>query len=150
MALPTQYTFFSPPIGDVLFNNAALLAILNGTPGTVSFGDTTVTALHLGTGTKTATAVAGAATLNKPGGTITTEALTTVAGGTYVLTLTNSTIALADQAFASVQFGSSTTGAPCVTSTDNSAGQVVITIQNVHATAAFNGTLLISFAVFKN
>lgn len=61
--------------------------------------------LRLGGGTKTATAVAGAVTLNKSSGVITSEALSTAAAATYTLTITNNLVAAADIPFASVSFG---------------------------------------------
>lgn len=113
-------------------------------------GTATAANARLGTGTKTATAIAGAATLNKPAGAVTSEALTTAAGADYVLTLTDSDIAAGDQVFASVKLGSATTGVPAVATVTESNGQVVIVIQNIHASAALNGTIKISFVVFKN
>ena len=110
----------------------------------------TVSAFHLDTGTKTASATAGAATLNKMAGVITSEALTTAAGAQYTLTLTNSDIAATDQVFASVQDGTATAGTPAIATVTPGAGQVVIVVQNIHASAALNGTIKISFAVFKN
>lgn len=107
-------------------------------------------AMKLGTGTKTATATAGAATLNKPAGKVTSEALTTAAGATYTLTLTNSQIAAADQVFASVGFGTATAGMPVVTRVKAAAGSVQIVIQNIHASAALDGTIVVSFMVLKN
>lgn len=107
-------------------------------------------ALQLDTGTKTATATAGAATLNKDSGKITTEALTTAAGATYTLTLTNSSIAAADMVFASVAYGTATAGMPVITRVSPAANSVVIVIQNIHASAALDGTLKISFMVVKN
>ena len=88
-----------------------------------NWSGTTVTAtglisggsLQLDTGTKTATATTGAATLAKDSGKITSESLTTAAGATYTLTLTNSAIAAADMVFASVAMGTATTGMPVVT-----------------------------------
>lgn len=106
--------------------------------------------LQMSTGTKTATAVAGAATLNKNGGVVTSEALTTVAGADYTLTLTNSQIAAGDQVFASVQNGTNSAGEPVVGAVTPGAGQVVIKVRNAHATDAFNGTLKVSFVRFKN
>lgn len=119
---------------------------------------TTVTGSGLGTfasakvdtGTKTAAASAGAATLNKSAGVITSEALTTAAGATYTLTLTDSTIAAADQVMASVALGTATTGMPVVATVTPAAGSVVIVAQNIHASAALNGTIKIAFVVFKN
>ena len=106
--------------------------------------------IAIDTGAKTATATSGAATLNKSSGVITTEALTTAATATYVLTLTNSTIGATDQVFASVSMGTSTTGLPDITSIKPGAGSVVITVQNAAPSAVLNGTLKIAFAVFKN
>ena len=104
---------------------------------------------RLDTGTKTATAVAGAATLNKLSGVVTSEALSTAAAGTYVLTVIDSQIAATDLVFGSVSLGTSTTGLPDVTSIKPAAGSVVITVQNA-GTVAFNGTLKIAFAAIKN
>ncbi|MDB5733346.1 MAG: hypothetical protein JWQ03_3241 [Variovorax sp.] len=104
----------------------------------------------LDSGTKTAAATAGAATLNKSAGVITSEALTTAAGATYTLTLTDSAIAAADQVFASVALGTATTGMPVITTVKPAAGSVVIILQNIHASAALNGTVKVSFAVLKN
>lgn len=123
-------------------------AIVGGsisTTGAISGGS-----LQLDTGTKTATATTGAATLNKDAGVITSESLTTAAGATYTLTLTNSSIAAADQVFASVQLGTATTGMPAVTTVTPGSGSVVIIVQNIHSSAALNGTIKIAFVVLKN
>lgn len=105
--------------------------------------------LSLGKGTKTASATSGAATLNQPSGIITTESLTTAAAAEYTLTLTNSKIAATDIVLAAVGNGSSTTGTPGIGSATVSDGQVIITVSNDAASAAFNGTLKISFVVIK-
>lgn len=121
------------------------------TPATiVASGQVTADGLKLDAGTKTAAATSGAATLNKDAGVITTEALTTAAGASYTLTLTDSSIAAADQVFASVSYGSATAGQPVVTRVKPAAGSVVIVIQNIHASAALDGTLKIAFFVLKN
>lgn len=102
-------------------------------------------------GTKTAAATAGAATLNKTAGVITSEALTTAAGATYTLDITNSTAATADQVFASVQYGTATAGSPAVTTVSTAtAGHVIIVVQNIHASAALDGTIKVSYLVMKN
>lgn len=113
-------------------------------------GLATVGSAKLDTGTKTATATAGAATLNKSAGVITSESLTTAAGAVYTLTITNSTIAAADQVFASVAFGTSTTGEPMIERVTPGAGSVVIRVKNVASAAALNGTIKVSFMVLKN
>ncbi|MBZ9873093.1 hypothetical protein LB542_19790 [Mesorhizobium sp. BR1-1-9] len=109
--------------------------------------------VSLDSGTKTATATGtgatGTATLNKVSGKITTGALTTAAAATHVLTLTNSKIAAADQVYVSVGKGTATTGTVTVADVLPGAGSVVITIQNIHASAAVNGTLVVAFMVVK-
>jgi hypothetical protein len=107
-------------------------------------------ALTVDTGTKTASATAGAATLNKDAGVITSEALTTAAAAVYTLTITNSSIAATDQVFASVYNGTNTQGVPIVTTVAPGSGSVVIKILNNHATDAFNGTIKVAFVVLKN
>lgn len=101
--------------------------------------------------TKTATASAGAATLNMPSGKITSEALTTAQDASYTLTLTNSQIAAADIVLVSVANGDNTQGTTVVTKVTPAAGSVVIIVTNKHASAqALNGTLVVSFLVVKN
>lgn len=100
-------------------------------------------------GTKTATAVAGAVTLAKQSGVITSESLVTAAGATYTLTITNTGIAAADMVFASVWLGTATTGTPTIATVKPLAGSVVIVVQNIHASAALNGTLKIAFMNLK-
>ncbi len=113
-------------------------------------GLTTANRLQVDTGTKTAAATAGAAALNKSAGVITSEALTTAAGATYTLTLSDTQIAAADQVMASVQLGTATTGQPTVLTVTPSANQVIIVVKNVDAAAAFNGTIKVAFQVLKN
>jgi hypothetical protein len=101
-------------------------------------------------GTKTATASAGAATLHKHSGKITSEALTTAQNAIYTLTLTNNQIAAGDLVFASVADGTNTQGTPMIGQVAPAAGSVVIEVINKHATAeAFNGTIKIAFLVVK-
>lgn len=104
-------------------------------------GDTS-TGTASATGTTTATA-----TLNAGRGVITSAALTTAAGGTYVLTLTNSAVAATSIVLASVGDGTATAGMPVVATVTPGAGSVVITVQNIHASAALNGTIKISYVV---
>lgn len=107
-------------------------------------------ALRLDEGTKTATAAAGAVTLNKSSGVITSESLATAAGATYTLTITDNQIAAVDQVYASVQYGTSTTGSPAISRVMPGAGAVVVVVQNIHASAALNGTIKVAFFVLKN
>lgn len=97
----------------------------------------------------TATASSGAATLNKQGGIITTESLTTAAAAAYTLTLTNSVITATSRVSVSVDNGTNSAGIPVVSTITPSSGQVIIKIYNLHASAALNGTLKISFNAWK-
>jgi hypothetical protein len=94
----------------------------------------------------TATSSAGAVTLNAMAGIITTEPLTTAAAAVYTLTLTNANITTSTIVQVSVDKGSST-GTPCVAYVTPSAGSAVIAIQNIHASAAFNAAIKISYVL---
>lgn len=157
-ALAGNTTLYSPVTGDVVFPFTPP-APVTGAPGTIDnsdLGQTTqgkvgASQLKLDTGTKTATATGtttATATLNKMAGKITSASLTTAAGGTWVLTLTDSSIAAADQVFASVSTAG--TGMPMVANVVPAAGSVVITVQNIHASVAFNNTIVVSFETLKN
>lgn len=98
----------------------------------------------------TATATGGAATLDQTAGKITSESLTTAAGSDYVLTLTNSTIAAADMVLCSVDNGTNTTEGLAINRVTPGSGSVVIRVRNTHASAALNGTIVISFLVVKS
>lgn len=111
-----------------------------------SSGAVVVGALALTTH-NTATAVAGAATLDAMSGVVTSEAVTTAAGATYTLTLTNNQIAAADVVLVSVAAGG--TGMATVARVTPAAGSVAIIIQNIAGAAAFNAALKISFVVIK-
>src|SRR5271157_89705 len=148
-------TTASPTWTQLIATGGSVASITSGTINGATIGGTTpapvtTSALHVDTGTKTATASSGAATLNKMAGVVTSEALTTIAGATYTLTLTNSNIAATDQVFASVEMGASTTGTPAVTSVTPGTTSAVIVIQNIHATAGLNGAIKIAFLVVKN
>ena len=96
----------------------------------------------------TATAVAGAATLNQGAGFVTSQALTTAAAAIFTLTLTNSFIGVNDMVFATVKLGTSTTGVAAVAACSVVAGIATIVVQNI-GTAAFNGTVVVGFLVVK-
>lgn len=93
----------------------------------------------------TATATAGAATLNADSGKITSESVTTAAGATYTLTLTNANIVATSLVLCSVTTAG--TGTPAITKVTPAAGSVVIVVQNISAATAFNNTLVFSFLV---
>lgn len=101
--------------------------------------------LQVELGVRAATATAGAATLNRAEGKITSEALTTAAGSSYTLTLTDSEIAANDIVLASVANGTNTQGEVVLGRVTPADGSCVITVWNRHASQALNGTLVISF-----
>lgn len=105
--------------------------------------------LSLGKGVKTASATSGAATLNQPSGVVTSEALTTAAGATYTLTLTNNKVAATDIAHVTLGLGSSTTGTATLCTSTVTDGQIKCVVQNIHASAALNGTLAFYFNLIK-
>lgn len=100
-------------------------------------------------GTITAAATAGAATLSKTLGVVTSEALTTAGLATYTLTLTNTTVSATSVVMASLANGTNTQGTPAIGLVTPGSGSVVITVNNLHATQALNGTIKIAFQVVK-
>lgn len=98
------------------------------------------------TGSGTATAVAGAATLANRFGKITTEALTTAAAASYTLTITNTAVKATDMVVGSIAYGTATTGEPAISRITPADGSLVIIVRNNAAAAAVNGTLVISYA----
>lgn len=117
--------------------------------GATSIPAGTKVRLQVELGISTASATAGAATLNTLKGKITSEALTTAAGGVYTLTLTNSTVTAYDVVFVSVKNGTNTQGVVVQGTVTPADGSVVITVRNEHASQALNGTLVISYQVVK-
>ena len=99
--------------------------------------------------TGTATATAGAATLSKSTGKVTSESITTAAGAAYTLTLTNTQIAAADIVMTNVANGTNSQGIPVIGLVTPGAGSCTIVVRNLHASQAFNGTVVISFMVVK-
>lgn len=105
---------------------------------------TKLTQLDVETGTATSTA--NAATINAQTGVITTEALTTAAGATYVMTLTNSTIAATSIVITTVGRGTNTGVGLVPLTVTPAAGSCVMIFQNPGLTA-LNGTIKIGFKV---
>ena len=104
---------------------------------------------RLGTGTKTAAATAGAATLNNLSGVVTSEPLTTAAGATYTVTIADSTVLPTDIVTASTALGTATSGLPEVATVTPGAGTLVIVVRNATGAPALNGTITIAFADIK-
>ena len=112
----------------------------------MSINTTKLTEVDVLTGSATSTA--NAATINAQTGVITTEALTTAAGATYVMTLTNSLINASSVVQPIVGRGTGTgCGLVPITVTPTT-GSVVMVFQNPGATA-LNGTYKIAFSVLN-
>lgn len=102
----------------------------------------------LGVVASTGTASSGAVTLNAKAGHVTSESLTTALNAIYTLTITNSEVSANSLVFASVANGTNTKGTPMVIRTQPSAGSLVVTVQNKHASSeAFDGTIVVSFLI---
>lgn len=98
----------------------------------------------------TATAVAGAATLNTNMGIVTSEALTTAQNALYTLVITNSKIAVGDMVLVTVTNGTNTAGTPMLANITIAANTLTIVVSNQHASAvALNGSLQFHFEVIK-
>lgn len=147
-----EFTVTSPAVNHLRISNAGT----GNAPSLAAVGDDSNVSMQLspkGTGTVsvgdagTATATAGAATMNTQKGKVTTESLTTAAGSTYTLTLTNSKVTAASHVFASAANGTNTQGELTVQRVEPGAGSVVILVKNTHASQAFNGTIKIAFFV---
>lgn len=98
--------------------------------------------------TGTATTSTNAATLSKLAGVITSESLSTAAGSGQDLTITNTLVAATDIILVTRIGGTSTGGTPVVKAVPG-AGSFVLTIDNKHASAAFNGTFIFGYQVIK-
>lgn len=96
----------------------------------------------------TSTLSSHAATITKWSAVVTTEALTTAAGASQAFTITKTGVAAGDIAVVNRVGGTSTAGIPllravCTTNT------VTVTVDNAHASAALNGTLIFNLIIFK-
>ncbi len=104
---------------------------------------------HPSTVTASGTGGTSTATLHSPNGQVTTDGITTAAGATHVLTLTNALISTSSVINAVVGYKDATQGTPVIVKQALGAGSVAWTILNAHGASAFNGTnpLRIDFTV---
>lgn len=89
-----------------------------------------------------------AATMAELAGKITTESMSTAAGSSQNVTITNPNVEATDMIFVHRQGGTNTTGTE-ILRTLAGAGSYVITFQNNHASAAFNGTFIVAVLIVK-
>lgn len=92
----------------------------------------------------TGTSASGAVTANGERVFITTESLTTAAGAVFTETLTDSSVAASSVVLCSVGNGTNSAGTPALANITPASGSAVIKVQNIHASAALNGTLTIA------
>lgn len=96
------------------------------------------------------TASSGAVTVTGKIGKITSESLTTAKDAAYTLTMTNTDIAAGDVVLASVALGDATTGVPVMGTVKPADGSATFIVHNKDTgSAAFNGTIVISYLVIK-
>lgn len=134
-------------------------AVAGGQPTIAPSGDDTninlllsgkgtgVARFNASSGTATGTGGTSTVTINAQMGTITTDAITTAAGATHVITLTNSAINTSSRMFATAN-ASGSAGMPVVTSVVPASGSATITIQNIHASSAFNAAIKVYYIAF--
>jgi hypothetical protein len=121
-----------------------------GTANTWTGAQTFSTGIVFGAGSTldadsgTVTLSTNAGTLSKMAGVITTEALTTAAGSAQALTITNTLCAATSIVLVTRSGGTSAAGTPIIKAVPG-AGSFVITLDNKHASAAFDGTFVLSF-----
>jgi hypothetical protein len=93
----------------------------------------------------TATASAGAASLEAQMGTITSESLTTAAGSDYSCVITNALCKTTSRIFVSVDNNTNTTEGIFVTRITPASGSFTVRVRNGHASSALNGSIKITF-----
>jgi hypothetical protein len=97
----------------------------------------------------TATANAGdsyAVTANAMSGAITTDSLTTAAGSSRAITISDSEVSATSLVQVTQAGGTNTAGTPILKAVPG-AGTITVTLSNNHASAAFNGTFVLDFLV---
>lgn len=120
-------------------------------PQTVAATTFQIAALAAGMSINTATASAGAATNNVNIGRVVSEGISTAAGATYTLTLTNSFVTATSNVQAAAYLGTSTAGGPLqIVSITPASGSVVIVVKNAGTAALSGGTINIPFMVLPD
>lgn len=122
---------------------ALLLAAL------IAFGPSVANAFNLPFSAAQVTGASGASTVNQDAGIVTTESLTTAAAATYTEVVNCNAVTANSLVFVSIANGSNSAGDPSLQLVTPAAGKVTVTIVNRAASAAFNGTLKISFLVLN-
>lgn len=83
----------------------------------------------------------------KSSGTVTSTSLTTAAGATASISITDAAITATSKVFAAVYNGTNAAGSPAITTVTPGLGAATVVVQNIHASAALNGTLKVNYYV---
>lgn len=94
----------------------------------------------------TVTLSSNAGTVSKMAGVITTESLTTAAGASQALVITNTLVTTTSIVLVTRTGGTSAGGTPIIKAVPT-ANTITIALDNKHASAAFDGTFILSFLV---
>lgn len=97
----------------------------------------------------TGSATGNTGTINSRAGKLTTASLTTAAGSAQALTVTSSAVAAGDLVVCSIANGTNSAGSPVLGDILPASGSFTVQLRNVHASVAFNGTLVLSFLILK-
>ena len=73
--------------------------------------------------------------------------LTTAAGATASISITDASITATSKVFAAVFNGTNSAGSPAITTVTPGLGAATVVVQNIHASAALNGTLKVIYFV---
>lgn len=84
---------------------------------------------------------------NTVAGETTSGSLTTAAGATASLTITNAAIVATSKLSVSIKNGTNSAGTPELVSVTPGTGSATVVVKNDHATDAFNGTLKLEYIV---
>lgn len=80
-------------------------------------------------------------------GEATSSSLTTAAGATASITVTNAAITATSKVLVAIKNGTNSAGSPVVTTVTPGSGSATVVVQNIHASAALNGTLKVEYFV---
>ena len=120
------------------FHNVGLNGLLAfGSGGSVTADKSTLTA-NVGN--------SYAVTGNTMAGVLTTDSLTTAAAGSQAITITDSQVTTASAILVTRSGGTNSAGTPIIKAVPGT-GSFVLTVENKHASSAFNGTFVFSYLI---
>jgi hypothetical protein len=144
VTLAAATALLTDTISEVTAANGVVIDSTTLKDGGIIFGTGGV--FDADSGTVTLSSHAG--TVSKMAGVITTESLTTAAGASQALTITNTLCATTSIVLVTRAGGTSAGGTPIIKAVPGN-GSFVITLDNKHASAAFDGTFILGFLLIK-